>query len=448
MRPKKQQTTGSGDLFRARLDQIIDMKHELVRLGCQIDWSWIDGEVAPLYSEQGRPGIETRFVIGLMLLKHIYGLSDEGVCERWVYDPYFQYFTGQEFFQHVFPHERSDLSHWRKRLGDKLELLLAESLRVAHQAGALRTQDLARVTVDTTVQPKNVTFPTDAKLLHAAIKGLNRLARKHGVELRQSYLRLAKRAAMMAGRYAHAKQFNRHHREVRFLRTRLGRLIRDIRRKIEDKADLRDAFAAPLSRASQIRSQRQRQRGWKLYSFHAPEVECIGKGKASAPYEFGVKVSIVTTNARAPGGQFVLHAKALPGNPYDGHSLADVIAQTQTLTGRQIERVYVDKGYRGHDVPNPRRVFISGQKRGVFGLIKRELRRRSAIEPIIGHLKTEGHLGRCYLKGHRGDAANAILSAVGFNLRLVLKWLRIFLSQILKAIFHSLNPFPALNQAF
>jgi IS5 family transposase len=448
MRPKKQRTTGSGDLFRARLDQIIDMKHELVRLGGQIDWGWIDGEVAPLYSEQGRPGIETRFVIGLMLLKHIYGLSDEGVCERWVYDPYFQYFTGQEFFQHVFPHERSDLSHWRKRLGDKLELLLAESLRVAHQAGALRTKDLARVTVDTTVQPKNVTFPTDAKLLHAAIKGLNRLARKHGVQLRQSYLRLAKRAAMMAGRYAHAKQFNRHHREVRFLRTRLGRLIRDIRRKIEDKADLRESFAAPLSRASQIRSQRQRQRGWKLYSFHAPEVECIGKGKASAPYEFGVKVSIVTTNARAPGGQFVLHAKALPGNPYDGHTLADVIEQTQTLTGRQIERVYVDKGYRGHDVPNPRRVFISGQKRGVFGLIKRELRRRSAIEPIIGHLKAEGHLGRCYLKGHRGDAANAILSAVGFNLRLVLNWLRIFLPQILKAIFHSPNPFPALNQAF
>jgi IS5 family transposase len=448
MRPKKQLTTGSSDLFRARLDQIIDMKHELVRLGGQIDWSWIDGEVAPLYSEQGRPGIETRFVIGLMLLKHIYGLSDEGVCERWVYDPYFQCFTGQEFFQHVFPHERSDLSHWRKRLGDKLELLLAESLRVAHLAGALRTRDLARVTVDTTVQPKNVTFPTDAKLLHAAIKGLNRLARKHGVQLRQSYLRLARRAAMMAGRYAHAKQFNRHHREVRFLRTRLGRLIRDIRRKIEDKANLRDTFAAPLSRASQIRSQRQRQRGWKLYSFHAPEVECIGKGKASAPYEFGVKVSIVTTNARAPGGQFVLHAKALPGNPYDGHTLADVIAQTQTLIGRQIERVYVDKGYQGHDVPNPRRVFISGQKRGVFGLIKRELRRRSAIEPIIGHLKAEGHLGRCHLKGHHGDAANAILSAVGFNLRLVLKWLRILLSLILKAIFPPLNPFPALNQAF
>src|SRR3954454_1230318 len=220
MRPKKHETTRSGDLFRARLDQIINLRHELAQLADAIDWDWIDGEIAPLYSEKGRPGIETRFAIGLLLLKHIYGLSDEGVCERWVYDPYFQHFTGEEFFQHEFPHERSDLSHWRKRLGDKLELLLAESLRVAHQSDALRSRDLKRVTVDTTVQPKAITFPTDAKLLHAAIKGLNRLASKHGVRLRQSYLRIAKRAAMMAGRYAHAKQFNRHRRELRILRTR------------------------------------------------------------------------------------------------------------------------------------------------------------------------------------------------------------------------------------
>ena len=200
---------------------------------------------------------------------------------------------------------------------------------MAHASGALRTKDLARVTVDTTVQPKAITFPTDAKLLHAAIKGLNRLAGTHGVRLRQSYLRIAKHAAMMAGRYAHAKQFNRHRRQLRILRTRLGRIIRDIRRKIAGQPALQEAFQWPLARASQIRSQQQRQRGWKLYSFHAPEVECIGKGKASAPYEFGVKASIVTTNARAPGGQFVLHAKALPGNPYDGHTLRSAIEDTE-----------------------------------------------------------------------------------------------------------------------
>ena len=447
MRPKKHETTRAGDLFRARLDKIINLKHELVQLAGKIDWDFIDGEIAPLYSDKGRPGIETRFAIGLLLLKHIYGLSDEGVCERWVYDPYFQYFTGQEFFQHTFPHERSDLSHWRKRLGDKLELLLAESLRVAHESGALRTRDLARVTVDTTVQPKAITFPTDAKLLHAAIKGLNRLARRHGVRLRQSYVRIAQRAAMMAGRYAHAKQFNRHRRQLRILRTRLGRLIRDIRRKIAGRQDIEAAFEAPLSRASQIRSQQQRQRGWKLYSFHAPEVECIGKGKASAPYEFGVKASIVTTNARAPGGQFVLHAKALSGNPYDGHTLRDVIEDTQKLTGCEIERAYVDKGYRGHDAPNPHRVFISGQKRGVFGAIKRELRRRSAIEPVIGHMKSEGHLGRCYLKGRAGDAANTILTAVGYNFRRILAWLRALLRKILIKILRAFMIRSALNPA-
>jgi IS5 family transposase len=379
-------------------------------------------------------------MIGLLLLKHIYGLSDEGVCERWVHDPYFQYFTGEEFFQHAFPHERSDLSHWRKRLGDRLELLLAESLRVAHATGALRGKDLARVTVDTTVQPKNITFPTDAKLL-------NRLATKHGVRLRQSYARVAQHAAMMAGRYAHAKQFKRHQRQLRVLRSRLGRIIRDIGRKIEGRPALEEAFALPLGRANQIRSQQQRQRGWKLYSFHAPEVECIGKGKASAPYEFGVKASIVTTNRRAPGGQFVLHAKALPDNPYDGHTLRGVIEDTQKLTGCAIERAYVDKGYRGHDAKNPRRVFISGQKRGVFGVIKRELRRRSAIEPVIGHLKAEGHLGRCYLKGRAGDAANVILSAVGYNFRRILAWLRALWCLILIALFQTSRVQPVLKSA-
>ena len=447
MRPKKHQTTGSNDLFRARLDQIINLKHELAQLADKIDWDWIDGEVAPLYSDKGRPGIETRFAIGLLLLKHIYGLSDEGVCERWVYDPYFQHFTGEEFFQHAFPHERSDLSHWRKRLGDELELLLAESLRVAHESGALRTKDLKRVTVDTTVQPKTIAFPTNAKLLHAAIKGLNRLSQKHGVRLRQSYIRIAQRAAMMAGRYAHAKQFNRHRRQLRLLRTRLGRLIRDIRRKIAGQQQVEAAFETALSRASQIRSQQQRQRGWKLYSFHAPEVECIGKGKASAPYEFGVKVSVVTTNARAPGGQFVLHARALPGNPYDGHTLRTVIENTQKLTGCEIERAYVDKGYRGHDAPHPRRVFISGQKRGVFGAIKRELRRRSAIEPVIGHMKAEGHLGRCYLKGRAGDAANAILTAAGYNFRRILAWLRMLLRPNLIALLATFPIPPTPKQA-
>jgi len=434
MRPGKTEADGSGDLFRARLDQIINMRHELVRLADELDWEWIDEELSGFYREGGRPAVPTRFMVGLLFLKHIYGLSDEGVCERWVHDPYFQYFTGQTFFQHELPHERSGLSHWRKRIGDRLEALLQESLRVAHDVGALKKDDLARITVDTTVQPKNITHPTDAKLMLTAIEKLGEQAKDLDIPLRQSYARVAKRAALMAGRYAHAKQFKRAGRQLRFLRSRLGRIERDIRRKIEGDEALEEAFAVSLDKARQTRRQRQKQRGWKLYSWHAPETECIGKGKAHKPYEFGCKVSIATTNRRSPGGQFVLHAKAFHGNPYDGHTLGTVIEETQTLTGRDIERVYVDKGYRGHNASKPLRVFISGQKRGVHGQIKRELRRRSAIEAAIGHMKTDGHLGRNFLKGRDGDHANAVLTAVGYNLRLILNWLRILMDKILRLL--------------
>ncbi|HIC38612.1 MAG TPA: IS5 family transposase, partial [Candidatus Marinimicrobia bacterium] len=399
------------------------------------------------FFRHGRPGEPVRVMIGMFILKHTYGLSDEGIWNRWVNDPYFQYFTGEEFFQHDLPHERSGMTHWRNRIGDKLDILLAESLRLAHDTGALKKSDLARVTVDTTVQPKNITFPTDAKLLLVAIQQLGKLAKEEGVELRQSYARVAKTAAMMAGRYAHAKQFKRMNGRIKFLRTRLGRVIRDIWRKIEGNEGLRAVFTAPLIKASQIKGQKQRQRGPKLYSWHAPETECIAKGKAHKPYEFGVKVSLTTTNKRCKGGQFILHAKALPGNPYDGHTLAEVLEETEALTGREIERVYVDKGYVGHKAPRPMRVFRSGQKRGVYGQIKKELRRRSAIEPVIGHCKEDGHLDRNYLKGRHGDRINAVMSAVGYNFRLILKWLKALLGKIIAAIWAAMIPFSALRAA-
>ena len=448
MRPKQQPKARHDDLFRARLDQIINLKHELAVLADRIDWAWLDEELAGCFRDTGRPAEPVRFMIGMFLLKHTYALSDEQLWDRWVHDPYFQYFTGEEFFQHTLVHERSGMSHWRKRIGGRLDILLQETLRVAHDTGALNKRDLARVTVDTTVQPKNITFPTDAKLLETAIRQLGKLAKKHGVALRQSYRRVARTAAMMAGRYAHAKQFKRMNRQIKFLRTRLGRLTRDIRRKIEGNDDLHKVFTIPLARASQIGSQKQRQRGWKLYSWHAPETECIGKGKARAPYEFGVKVSLTTTNKRAKGGQFILHTKALPGNPYDGHTLKEVIGETEVLTGREIERAYVDKGYVGHDVPKPGRVFRSGQKRGVHGQIKKELRRRSAIEAVIGHCKTDGHMARNFLKGRLGDQINAVMSAVGYNLRLILKWLRKLLCKIILAIRLAIDPLSTLKTAF
>ena len=184
MRPKQQQKARHDDLFRARLDQIINMKHALVALADKIDWTWLDEQLAARFSDKGRPAEPVRFMIGMFLLKHTYALSDEQVWERWVHDPYFQYFTGEEFFQHELPHERSGMSHWRKRIGDRLDILLQESLRIAHDTGALKKSDLARVTIDTTVQLKNVAFPTDAKLLEGAIRQLGKLARKHDVPLR------------------------------------------------------------------------------------------------------------------------------------------------------------------------------------------------------------------------------------------------------------------------
>jgi transposase, IS5 family len=447
MRPKQQNKADHDDLFKARLDQIINMKHELAVLADKIDWVWLDERISGYFSDEGRPAEPVRFMIGMFILKHTYALSDELVWARWVESPYFQYFTGEEFFQHALPHERSGMTHWRNRLGDELDILLQESLRIAHDTGALKKSDLARVTVDTTVQPKNIAFPTDAKLLLTAIEQLGKLAREEGVELRQSYARVAKTAALMAARYAHAKQFKRMNGRIKFLRTRLGRVIRDIQRKIEGNEVLGAAFSVPLIKARQIRGQKQRQRGWKLYSWHAPETECIAKGKAHKPYEFGVKVSLTTTNRRCRGGQFILHAKALPGNPYDGHTLREVLEETEALTGREIERVYVDKGYVGHDAPKPRRVFRSGQKRGVHGQIKRELRRRSAIEPVIGHCKEDGHLDRNYLKGRNGDHINAVMSAVGYNFRLILKWLRRLFCIIITAISAAITPPSTLKPA-
>jgi transposase, IS5 family len=284
-------------------------------------------------------------------------------------------------------------------------------------------------------------------LLHAAIQGLNRLARRHP-HTTATVLSAHRQAGRDdGGALCPRQEFNRHHRQLRLLRIRLGRIIRDIRRKIAGKADLEALFEWPLTRTNQIRSQQQRQRGWKLYSFHAPEVECTGKGKASAPYEFGVKASIATNQCPRARRPVRAARQNAAGNPYDGHTLGVVIEDTERLTGCEIERAYVDKGYRGHRAANPRRVFISGQKRGVFGLIKRELRRRCAIEAVIGHMKTDGHLGRCHLKGRQGDAANVILTAVGHNLRLVLAWLRALCRLIALALLQAFATPSALRSA-
>jgi len=230
-------------------------------------------------------------------------------------------------------------------------------------------------------------------------------------------------------RYAHARQFKRANRSLRKLKTWLGRIIRDIKRKIADDDFLQTKFAWMLNLAGRVRDQERGQRGPKVYSLHAPEVECIGKGKPHKPYEFGVKVSIATTLKRSKGGQFAIHAKALPGNPYDGHTLARVIPAIEQLVGNNIERIHADAGYRGHNAPPEYKfkVYTAKQKRRVTPQIQREMRRRAAVEPVIGHIKNEHRMDRNYLAHRSGDANNAILAATGYNFSLLIAWLRFLL---------------------
>ncbi|UCI18503.1 IS5 family transposase [Mesorhizobium sp. B2-1-8] len=406
-RPREKRETGEQDLFRSRLDQIINMKHELVRLAQAIDWPVLEERFGAVYSDgPGMPPLPTRLMAGLAILKHTFDLSDEELCARWVENPYFQYLCGEEFFRHELSFERSSMTRWRQRMGEEpITALLQESLAVAVKSGAMKPADTRRVIVDTTVQPKkNVMFPTDAKLVNRARERLVRLAKKAGLDLRQTYVRVGKLALIKHQRYAHAKQFKRANKALRKLKTYLGRTIRDISRRITGQTDLEASFKWPLYQASAVLEQRQRQRGRKIYSLHAHEVECIGKGKAHAPYEFGVKVSIATTLERSKGGQFALHAKALPG--------------------------------RGHNAPESHklRVFTAGQKRRVTPAIKRQMRRRSAVEPVIGHIKAEHRMGRNYLAGEQGDAINAILAAAGYNFSLLIKWFRLLLWLLITAL--------------
>src|SRR6202171_2524682 len=273
------------DLFRPALDRIIDLDHALARLAGLIDWDFLDMRFSAVCSPgPGQPPLPSRLVAGLFILKYMHNPSDEVLCARWIETPYYQFFCGEETFQHVAPFDRSSLTRWRQRLGEEqIAALLQESLSVAQRTKAIETKDLERVVVDTTVQEKAVAHPTDARLIHRAIEKLVDLAKREGVELRQSYLRVAKRAAIMVGRYTHAHQSKRARRQLKFLRTRLGRIIRDIRRKIEGDTALEDRFGPLLDLALRVRHQEQRQRGPKVYSLHAPEVECIGKGKARAP---------------------------------------------------------------------------------------------------------------------------------------------------------------------
>ena len=434
MKPNKTDTSQS-ELFKSRLSNQLNPKDPLFILAHQINWSVFEEEFGSFYKAgPGQPPKPIRLMVGLMMLQHMNGLSDEQVVYQWVQNPYWQYFCGYDYLQWELPIDPSSMTRWRNRLGpESLEKILAQTIVTAVKTEAAAPQDLKRVIADTTVMEKNIAFPTDSKLLNRAREQLVDLADECGVKLRQSYARVGKFAALNAGKYAHAKQFKRMRKEVKKLKNYLGRTVRDIERQIKDSLELQFEFADLLAKAKQLLSQEKKSKD-KLYSLHAPEAYCISKGKAGKPYEFGCKVSLVLTHKQG----LALSSQALHENQYDGHTLNSSLKKAEELTQTLIEQAFVDKGYKGHDVEGTA-VYISGQKRGMTRTLKKHLKRRSAIEPHIGHMKSGGKLRRNYLKGTIGDALNALLCAIGHNMRLIWRHIRSLFVLILVYLFRDLD---------
>lgn len=416
-RPIFQHSNTEGYPLRAH----IDLHHPLVELADLIDWAAIERVATePFRPGPGRPILRSRLIVGLLYLQHAFGLSDEQVVAGWLENPYWQVFTGETHLQTEPPIDPSSLSRWRRRLGESgIAALLAQSIEAARRAKVIKPSSVQRVIVDTTVMEKAIAYPTDSALLERSRKHLVKAARQCGLHLRQNYNREAPRLVQQIGRYAHAKQFRRMRAALRALRSRVGRIHRDIARQVGQlSVAQRKLLDDLLARTGRILSQKRKDKN-KLYALHAPEVECIAKGKARTPYEFGVKVSIVTTLKEG----LVVGARSMPGNPYDGHTLHEALEQAQTLSEIKPVMAFVDRGYRGVEVDGVQ-IWKSGQRRGVTRGIKAMIKRRSAIEPTIGHMKTDGKLGRNWLKGALGDAMHAVLCGAGHNLRLIINKLK------------------------
>lgn len=416
MQPKSSENENRQlELGRVRLVTFLNMDHELVCLSERINWNEFCKKFGESFDEKrGRPALPTRLMVGLTYLKYLFDLSDEAAVEQFLESGYWQYFCGFEYFQHELPCDSSSLTRWRKRLGeDGAEKLLSETLAIAHELKLLKSKHCERVIVDTTVQEKNITFPTDSKLILVAREKLVEAAKASGIELRQTYTFKGKHEAHRCSRLLHAKQFNRARTSIKRQKTYLARVIRDVKRKCEKpEGQLLEA----LTLATRIFLQ-EKTSDKKIYSLHEPHVECISKGKARQPYEFGNKVSLAVT-AKDP---WIIGAKSFFGNPFDGATLRGAIEQVERLTGISTKEIYVDKGYRGKvHHPDGKLVLISGRK-NLHPILQKYLRRRSSIEPVIGHTKHDHRMATNLLKGTDGDKINPILAASAFNLRKILR---------------------------
>jgi len=407
------------NVFRTPLVSVINMKHELVELAQRIDWVSVEKDFEPYYSEMGRPAVPVRKMVGCMLLKQMYSLSDESFVDRWIENPYMQYFCGETYFQFEKPFDPSEFVHFRKRLGtDGAEKLLKLSINLFEK----KEVEEKEVLVDTTVQEKNITYPTDAKLHKKIIEGCWKIAEKEGLHLRQSYSRTLGQLMIDQRFREHPSRKKKAMAAARKIKTIAGRLVRDVERVLDDK-DRLNAYDEQLWLYYLVLGQRRDSHN-KIYSFHAPEVSCISKGKDHKKYEFGNKSGFVVTK----NSGIILGAMAFEGNPYDGHTLEPQLEQVSHLTGRLPKLALVDRGYKGRKTVLGIKIMMPGTGKGKTAYEKlrdrARFRRRAAVEPVIGHLKNDYRMLRNYLKGVEGDMINTIMAATAFNMMKRLRQIR------------------------
>ncbi len=406
MRSKKR-PTGQLHFLAPTLKEQLNPKNELCLLAHEIDWDYFEGEFAPLYSNKGRPAHPIRLMTSLLILKAVYSLSDEVLVEQhWEMNVYFQYFGGVSVQQWGQPCAASDLVHFRQRIGEQgVEKILKHSIDKHGKDG----KD-TNVSIDTTVQEKNIAYPTDAKLHKKIIDKCVKMAKGHNIKLRRSYKRTSKRLVGDTYNGTHPKRRKKANTAKRKLRTIAGRLVRELERELPD-----GPRAAELGIFKKVLAQ-QRNGKNKIYSLHEPEVYCMSKGKAHKKYEYGCKASVVLTQKTG----IIVGAMTFRTNVYDGHTLEDVLAQTQGLTGKTPKTATVDRGYKGKQTVGTTQINIPKpplkkdndyQKRKK----RKHFRRRAAIEPIIGHLKSDHRAAKNFLKGQIGDSINFIMAAAGFN---------------------------------
>jgi len=402
------------------LKEILNPKEPIYQLAEKIPWEEIEKEFSCYYVDFGRPAKPIRLMVSLLLLKQMYNLGDETVLESWVQNPYWQYFSGEREFQWELPLEPSDFVHFRKRIGTEgVKKILQISIEL-HGKQAMESE----VVVDTTVQEKNITYPTDVKLHKKIIEQCRKIAKVEGIEQRQSYRRVAKKLVMAQRFRNHPKNRKKANSAARKLKTIAGRMVREIERKLPE--DKRQKYEGKIEIFNKILSQNRSDKE-KIYSIHEPKVYCISKGKEHKKYEFGSKASLVITKKSG----IIVGAYSLEKNDYDGHTLPKALEQCEALRGKRPKVAIADRGYRGRTsigeteilLPKPPKKNSSEYEKKKA---RARFRRRASIEPIIGHLKTDYRMARNYLKGIIGDSINLMLAAAAFNFKKLMRKLKNF----------------------